>query len=195
MATQSSLLFGEKPPRRRPTDRLFLAIVPHAHAAAQAAAVAARLSVEHGLKGNSLPPERLHASLHHVGDYPDLPRHIIRAVHDIASRVALRPFVLAFDRVISFRGMPGHRPLVLTGGDGVAGLLALQQIAGPMMAQAGLGQEMRAFTPHMTLQYGDALAVEQEIEPIAWTVREFVLVHSLLGRSKHIPIARFPLRG
>jgi 2'-5' RNA ligase len=28
---------------------------------------------------------------------------------------------------------------------------------------------------------------------IAWRVREFVLVHSLLGRTVHLPLARWPL--
>jgi RNA 2',3'-cyclic 3'-phosphodiesterase len=31
------------------------------------------------------------------------------------------------------------------------------------------------------------------VEPIEWTVTEFVLVHSLLGRTTHRVLARFPL--
>jgi 2'-5' RNA ligase len=34
---------------------------------------------------------------------------------------------------------------------------------------------------------------EQAIEPIEWTVREIVLVHSLLGRTTHRHVARLPL--
>lgn len=195
MATQPPQLFSDRRPPRQPTDRLFLAIIPDAAAAARAAVVTDQLCVTHRLKGKPLRPERLHVSLHHVGDYPGLPEHIVSAVRDIASDVAIRPFTVAFDRAVSFRGRPGNRPLVLAGSDGVAGLLALQRAVGQMMAQAGLGDQMAKFMPHMTLQYGDPLTTEQEIEPISWTVSEFVLVHSLLGRGRHIPLARFPLRG
>jgi 2'-5' RNA ligase len=31
------------------------------------------------------------------------------------------------------------------------------------------------------------------IEPIRWTVRDFVLVHSLRGRTMHIPLERWRL--
>jgi 2'-5' RNA ligase len=34
---------------------------------------------------------------------------------------------------------------------------------------------------------------EQKIEPVEWTVREIVLVHSLLGRTEHRPLARWTL--
>jgi 2'-5' RNA ligase len=33
------------------------------------------------------------------------------------------------------------------------------------------------------------------VEPIRWTVREFVLVHSLLGQTRHVPLARWSLGG
>ena len=31
-------------------------------------------------------------------------------------------------------------------------------------------------------------------EPISWTVCEFVLVHSRLGKTEHIHLGRWPLR-
>jgi 2'-5' RNA ligase len=33
----------------------------------------------------------------------------------------------------------------------------------------------------------------EKVAPIAWRAREFVLVHSLLGQTRHIPLARWPL--
>ena len=50
-------------------------------------------------------------------------------------------------------------------------------------------------TPHVTLLYDDVLVEERAVEPIRWTVREFVLVHSLLGQTRHVPLARWPLGG
>jgi 2'-5' RNA ligase len=62
------------------------------------------------------------------------------------------------------------------------------------MARRGLRRRARSFTPHMTLLY-DARSVEaRAIEPVAWTVREFVLVHSRWGRTQHILLGHWPLR-
>jgi 2'-5' RNA ligase len=47
----------------------------------------------------------------------------------------------------------------------------------------------------MTLLYDDRSVAEQAVETIGWTAREFVLVHSLLGQTRHIPLGRWPLRG
>jgi hypothetical protein len=33
------------------------------------------------------------------------------------------------------------------------------------------------------------------VQPVRWVVRDFVLVHSLLGWSKLVPLARWSLRG
>jgi len=52
------------------------------------------------------------------------------------------------------------------------------------------GWARRAFTPHVTLWYGEREIAENPIEPIGWTVREFVLIHSLRG---HTCLARWPL--
>lgn len=47
------------------------------------------------------------------------------------------------------------------------------------------------FEPHVTLLY-DARGVEEHpIEPVFWTVTEFVLIHSMNG---HHCLARWPLR-
>ena len=57
----------------------------------------------------------------------------------------------------------------------------------------GLGHAALHYTPHVTLVYGDRLVADRPIEPIGWGVHEFVLVNSLLGRSRYIPLARFRL--
>ena len=82
---------------------------------------------------------------------------------------------------MSFSGKPGHLPLVLRG-EGAAGVTALQNALGNALAKAGLGARQSA--PHLTLLYDARRIDEQPIEPIDWTVREFVLVHSLLGQDE-----------
>jgi len=64
---------------------------------------------------------------------------------------------------------------------------------GGALAKAGVGA--RQSTPHLTLLYDARRVDEQPIDPIRWTVREFVLVHSLLGQTRYIPLGKWPLRG
>ena len=45
----------------------------------------------------------------------------------------------------------------------------------------------------MTLLRDVVEIAAQTIEPITWTAREFVLVHSLIGQTRHIPLGRWAL--
>ena len=49
------------------------------------------------------------------------------------------------------------------------------------------------FKPHLTLIYDDCEA-NRNIDSIEWTVREFVLVHSLVGKTQYRLLKRFPLQ-
>ena len=113
-----------------------------------------------------------------------------------AAAVSMPPFDVAFDCAASFSSTPRNRPFVLRGGDGLAALMAFQQALGMAMKKTGLGCQVKSgYTPHVTLLYDDRCVARQAVETISWTVREFVLVHSQLGQSRHLPLARWPLRG
>jgi RNA 2',3'-cyclic 3'-phosphodiesterase len=192
MPEQLSLPGFEAAPQ--PTDRLFFAIFPDVDAAARIAQLARRLRSEHGLKGKPLATKRLHVTLHYLGDYVGLPQAIVAAASAAAATVALPSFEVALDRVASFSGRPRNRPFVLLGGDGVAALTAFQQALGTALEKAGLGSRAKSpYTPHVTLLYGNHSVAGQAVETVGWTVHEFVLVHSLLGRTRHVPLARWPL--
>ena len=194
MPEQHSLAGFDSAPRS--TDRLFFAIYPNVDAAARIARLAQHLCGEHRLKGRPLAAERLHVTLHHLGDYVGLPEALVAAAINAASTIAMRPFEVAFDRAGRFGGGTGKRPFVLLGGDGITALTAFQQALGMAMKKAGLGRLAESrFTPHMTLLYDDRRVSEQAVETIGWTAHEFVLVHSLLGRTRHVPLARWVLRG
>jgi hypothetical protein len=45
------------------------------------------------------------------------------------------------------------------------------------------------------LLYESRAVRELPIEPILMNVRDFVLVHSIIGQHNHIELARWPLRG
>jgi 2'-5' RNA ligase len=70
--------------------------------------------------------------------------------------------------------------------------MAFQQALRTELARAGVRHKSGPqFTPHVTLLRDKTRVPEHRIEPICWTAREFVLVHSLLGRTQHIPLGRW----
>ena len=179
--------------QRPVTDRLFLATFPDPDTAAHLAELGHALRLQHALKAKPFAPDRFHVSLHHVGDYAGLPQDVVSSVREVAAAVAMPPFTVAFNAAASLRGRPGNQPFVLRGDDGVVGLMALQGRLGPAMEKAGLGRAAPHYTPHVTLLYGDRFVADHAIPAVSWAVREFVLVHSLLGRSCYRLLARFPL--
>ena len=175
-------------PQRQPTDRLFLAALPDPETAARIADLARRLRIGHGLKGQPLRPEHFHVTLRHVGDDVTPPSAaVIDTVMDRLAGVAMPTFRVAFDRVGSFK----NGAFVLRGDESLIGLEVLQQrVSDALDTRPGVA---RPFTPHVTLLRDGRHVEEHEIEPIAWTVKEVVLVHSLLGRTTHKHVARLPL--
>ena len=169
--------------------RLFLAAVPDAAAAARMYRLACTLKHAHKFDGTVIEPERLHVSLFFLGE---LSQQIVRVTREAAAEVRAPPFEVSFDRSASFRGRPGNRPFVLVGDDGLERLKSFRRTLGIAMAKKGLRYlTKKDFTPHITLLYADRNVEEYPVEPIRWTVNEFVLVHSLHG---HVHLARWPLR-
>jgi 2'-5' RNA ligase len=179
------------------TDRLFFALLPDAAAIARIEKLVRDLQSDFGLKGKPLGAKRFHVTLHVVGDFAHFPQELADASVRVAQAVAAMPsFKLGFYRVGSFSRKARNMPLVLLGEDGLVTVEALQHALSLAMAQIGLGHGGREhYTPHLTLLYDDRHVAVRPIEPITWTAREFVLVRSLIGQSRHEVLARLPLRG
>jgi len=178
------------------TDRLFFAIYPDAVCAARIARLAQILRVEHGLNGNPFKTERFHVTLHFLGDFPGMPQDVVSMSAKAAAAVTMAPFDIAFDRASSFGGRRGGRPFVLCGGNGSAAVTLLHTELAALLARSGVeARPERQYTPHLTLLYDDRNVAQQTVETIHWTVREFVLVHSLIGRTQHTPLGRWQLHG
>jgi 2'-5' RNA ligase len=179
----------------RPTDRLFYGIFPPPAIAGRFAQLAQGLSARHGLTGRPLAGERFHITLFHLGDYCGLPAALARTAIEAAATVSLPPFEVRFDHAASFAGKSPSLPLVLRASTGVDRLMAFQQTLGVALKKAGLGRHVGpSFTPHVTLLYDAKLLPPEPVEPVAWVVNEFVLVHSLLRQTRHVPLERWPLR-
>jgi 2'-5' RNA ligase len=170
--------------------RLFLGAVPDPDARAKIDRLSGILSHAHGFEGETIKPDRLHVSLLFLGS-PVLGSScddLVPAVREAVTEVRMPRFDVAFDRTVSFRGKPGKRPFVLVGDNDGSPLKSLRQ---RLAATLGLNRLVRRdFTPHVTLWYGKSEAGEYPIEPIGWTVSEFLLIHSLRG---HTHLACWPL--
>jgi len=188
------LLPGLEPPPAR-ADRLFFAVFPDPHTAARIAQLAWRLRSEHALKGRPVKTQRFHVTLHYLGSYAGLPHEIVTQASAAAQMVVMPRFDVAFDHAASFSRKRRDSPLVLLGEDGVAALTAFQHALGVALEHAGFdGINKSHYTPHLTLLYGDHGVASQPVETIRWCVGEFVLVHSLLGKTQYLRLARWPLR-
>ncbi|WOB48732.1 2'-5' RNA ligase family protein [Xanthomonas hydrangeae] len=187
---QLSLGLGEE----KTTERLFFAVMADARTAERAAIIAEGLLGSGQVDGKPLARERLHVTLHHLGDYAGgLPPSLVSRASQAAERVALDAFDVAFDRVGTFGGRRSQLPCVLRGEEQVRGLYELQGALGRQLAHVGIAGDAQ-YTPHMTLLYCNQALPQRRCDTLAWTVREFALVRSFLGQSRSQIEGRWSLR-
>ena len=176
-------------------ERLFFAALPPPDAGHVIHALAESQKHAHGFDGTLIKPEHLHVTLFHLGDWIALPEELIAQAGAAAASVAAPDFEVVFDKLASFRNRTGVRPFVLTGPS--EPWRPLRLALGQTLKQMGLGaavHDLDDFTPHVTLLRDEKSAKAQKIAPINWRVRDFVLVQSLLGKTTHIHLGRWPLR-
>ena len=173
-------------------DNIFFAIRPDPATAVSISRLAYRLRDKLKLRGRPLAPSRLHISLHGLGQYVGLPAGVVRQAIDAANLIVQEPFEVEFDRILSF---PEAHALVLHPAEGLDDLNSLYQSLGLALAKFGLRKLRPTFTPHVTLLYDEQFAKGMHIEPVRWIVRDFVLIHSYVGRTRHETLGRWQLNG
>ena len=175
-------------------ERIFFACLPDAQTAARIHAVAEAIKREQGLEAALILPGHLHVTLFHLGDWGAFPDEVVRLAKAAAGQVETASFDVAFARAESFRNRIGIHPFVLTGD--IAPWQALHAALAAALKRVGLGAATQGeFRPHVTLAYDKTRIRPFRIEPVSWTVRDFALVHSLLGKTTHNHLATWPLRG
>lgn len=174
-------------------DGLFFGLFPDEAATNELAKKAQQLCIRHRLSARPFARSRMHVSLLGFGRFQGLPSGLVATIAEAAATITERPFEVIFDRAMSFLRPP--RPLVLCGGAGVKELTAFQSHLGDALHKGGFKLSRRQYTPHVTLLYDQRGIEEHAIEPVRWTVKEFVLVHSLLGQSKYVALGRWRLNG
>lgn len=186
MEEQLSLL---EPPTPLPKKfRLFLGIFPDAEAVDLICDQQTTLRHEFELRGKSRPREILHMTLHHVGDYSEMPTREIKVIEEAcaAAFAGQSSLEMIFDHVKSFKGRPGNQPFVLINSNGNQPLMELHHLLITELAKQKLASKGDFnFVPHVTLLYDGKNVPEQPVSPVTWRAREVVLVLSYLGETRY----------
>ena len=152
------------------------------------------LGARHGLRGYRIKPHNLHISLHGL-DADTLSPSTLQAACNAAAAIKFEPFELTFDRAGSFATKSERKPFVLFSTINLAPLRIFHRALRVALKEHGVGQFTHStFTPHLTLFWDPRLIEPHAIPPISWSATEFVLVHSIVGRSHHEVIGRWPLQ-
>ena len=175
--------------------RLFFALSPDEDTRRAIARVAEGLRQSGSIRGQWLDSARYHMTLHFLGDHEELRPDLIARATAAAAKVATPGFELTLDRLSGFRGR--KPPGVLRCPQDPVPVQGLWDDLRRELALAGFGGVLEtSFIPHVTLFYSEGLVPEHEpIVPIRWPVRQFVLVHSLIGKKDHRVLGEWRLPG
>lgn len=173
--------------------RLFFALMPDEAAATRIAEVAAGLQSAHRMQGKPILKSRYHATLNFLGDNDCLRPDWVARAGRAAERVRVGSCEVRLDHAGIFRRGYGASPCVLTGPAG-DDLKALWSTLRRELLVEGFGKELdHSFVPHVTWIYSRDGYPEQPIDPIVWTVHEFVLVHSIVRNPDYRILGRWGL--
>jgi 2'-5' RNA ligase len=167
--------------------RYFFALLPPPTLARRIAHFAAHWFIS----GTPVRTDRLHITMSILPDFPEVPRGLEEALRNVGGRVRSAPIAVMLDRVSA-----GTRSIALRPARRIVGLDALHHAIGAQSRAHGVPlRRGYAFDAHMTLGYRDGAPFSRAIPPFTWTATELVLIHSHVGRTRHEPVARWPLAG
>lgn len=190
---QESLLGAQAPSE---IGSLFLAVFPPSASCEAIAIEIDGLRAEHSLAGAPIRPNRLHATLHYLGEHVIEREDIVDKAAAAASRVSHAGFDLVLASASSFSTRNDRHPCVLLCPEQRPPLHGLWRELGNQLMAAGLGRYLkRDFVPHVTVLYDTRMLTPQAIEPIRWQVRDFSLVRSRPGKSHYEILGTWALRG
>lgn len=178
------------------THRLFFALMPDAAMRHAINHVAALVQQQHPeLRARWVRPERFHATVNFLGDFPVMPDAAVEQAMAAAHDMRAAPFVWTLDIVASFRGR--EPPCVLRGSKVPEPLLALWRNMHTTLVETGLRlRNERQFTPHVTLAYArHELPQAVPVPPMVWQVDRFVLIHNVVGKGHYRVLGSWALSG
>ncbi|MBO9883016.1 RNA 2',3'-cyclic phosphodiesterase [Xanthomonas sp. D-109] len=176
-------------------ESLFFALLPDAQTAQAVHGLGQQLCHDHGLRGRALPPERLHVTLHYLGEYAGIPPRLLQQACAAGQALAASPFDLAFDQALTFDSRARSRPLVLRGDAEPQPLQALRQALQQQLARHGVAARADgAYLPHMTLAYVEQPLAPQRVPALCWQAASLSLIRSVQGQGRYLHEASWPLR-
>lgn len=152
------------------------------------------ISRKFGVIESATKPANLHVSVLGVAQSASYPAALIARVCERTQRLHCAPFVIDFDRLMSFRGRRRKTALVLTTRRAPQPLCDLRNDLRARLAGIGVGAP-RGFTPHMTLGYSEMRIAETPVAPVGWSATAIYLLHSFHGQARHEVLATIPLDG
>ncbi|MGQ0661141.1 2'-5' RNA ligase family protein [Sphingosinicella sp.] len=165
--------------------RYFFALQPPESLARRAATLRDAFAENGGI----VRSERLHVTLGITDDYAERPAPVVDRLLAIGEAIDAEPFVVALDRLSGC-----GRTIALRPSRTPPGLTALQRQIDTQMRYWNVRRPGWTFNPHMTLVYRPHQEFLRPIEALVWEATELVLVHSLVGRTQHTALGRWPLR-
>lgn len=176
------LSFFEDPPAQAFPRALYFFLWPDAPAVEGALRVMRQLQRQRVRMRQRQAPHRLHVTMCGLGRFiGQMPPRLIPGAGAAVANLKMAPFPIAFDRI---HGSNGH--LVLRP-SAAAALHDFGATLRETLIRAGLRRWVRSRSnPHMTLSYAAEDLPELEIDAVTWTVRDFALVESVEGLTKHV---------
>ncbi|HEX7874515.1 MAG TPA: 2'-5' RNA ligase family protein [Sphingobium sp.] len=134
--------------------------------------------------------ERLHVTLAITPTFATYPADIVARLLRAGEQVAAAPFRIDFDSL-----SVGVKSVALRPSRANSGAKLLQHALVRAMATQGVPLLPKyTFSPHVTLAYRTGTSTSQHpVDPFGWDVQEVVLIQSLIGRTRHIPLGTWPL--
>ena len=177
---------------------MFFALLPDEEAKAEIIRIGERFVKSHRLGGSSVDIDQLHVTLIPIGKPDRLRQPPESALLAAAENVRVKTFDVTLDSAMRFsnEGLDGRFPFVLCADTSTTetALSLRKALAHAQYAQGLFVAGVSSYMPHLTLLYGQGVeAIEQPIPPISWRAREFVLIRSFFGQSRHEIMGRWPL--
>lgn len=174
----------------------FYALIPDDDARREIAATGERFRKSHRASGAVIGADRLHVLLCPLGKAERLRQPLEAALLEAGAAVHATGFRFTLDAAMRFTARDGQFPLVLCAdGNTVESATKLRKAIAAEQWRVGLQVSgVSSYLPHVVLIEGHTIeAIEDAISPIPWTVREFVLMRSFFGQSRHEVIGRWSL--
>lgn len=128
--------------------------------------------------------DRLHSTLAFIGSLDALGGDIIPILQAAGASIRARPFHVVFDHI------HGN---ALYGSEPIRGLLAFRRLLLDRLEAYGVPVAHVPARPHISLAYNAPKLPLTIIDPISWTVEDFLLIESLYGQGRHIERGRWQL--